>query len=439
VRRFLVLTVCLAGAAAFAPAPARALSEPDVNPVTTASEDTPSLLSPKPHAAHNPLLKRSRNYRGVQAGSWMLYPSLFGGAIYDNNLVWSTHKPVRAAGVRINPRIVAERDAGIHKTTAHAEVDARLYPWLTYGQATGASVGLTHVWQAQRDLTIRANVLYERKAMHISGGAVATPGGGYAMLASPLVSDNFSAGAAIRKSFGRLFLGLSLDTTKTLFSDLRTSTGVFSQAYRDSLVTRLTARGGWWLTPALYGFTEAAGNIRDIADGSLTSRGYRASVGLGTDRISLFRGEIFGGVQRQNYQRAILTEAATPVFGGKIFWYPTRAFTVRASLDQTFTDSSMPTPANPGGFPARVTTALLHVHYHMARDWSVVWRGGFDHSVYLGVIRRDNGWHTGATFTYDIYRNMTASLDYEFQRVNSNAANASLKRNAVTLGVRYRY
>lgn len=437
-RPFLLLTSMLA-AAAFAAAPARAGDEPDVNPVTTASEDTLSLLSPKPHSAHNPLLKRSRNYRGLQVGSWMLYPSVFAGAIYDNNLVWSMHRPVHALGVRLNPRIVAERDAGIHKTTAHAEVDARMFPWLTYGQATSASVGLAHVWQARRDLTIKANVLYERKALHISGGAVATPGGGYAMVASPLASDNFSASAAIQKSFGRFFLGLSLDSTKSLYGDLRTASGVVDQSFRDSLVTKATARAGWWLTPAIYGFGEGVGNIRDIAGGALNSRGWRAIAGLGTDRFSLFRGELFAGVQRQSYQRAILSESSSPVFGGKIFWYPTRAWTVRASLDQSFTDSSIPTPGNPAGFPARVTTALLHVHYHMARDWSAVWRGGFDHSVYLGVIRRDNGWQTGATFTYDIYRNMTAALDYEFRRVTSTAANASFTRNAVTLGVRYRY
>lgn len=418
---------------------ARAQSEPDVKAVTTASDDTLSLLSPKPHAAHNPLLKRSRNYRGVPVGSWMLYPSLFAGALLDGNLVWSTRNPVRAAGLRINPSIVAERDAGIHRTIAHAEVDARLFPSLSYGQATGASVGLAHVWDVRRDLTIKGNVLYERKTMHIAGGAVATPGGGFALLASPLASDNFSASVAAQKSFGRLFVGLSFDATRTMFGDLRTSGGVFSQSYRDGLTTRATARGGMWLTPMLYGFGEASGNIRDIADSSLTSRGYRVTGGLGSDRISLFRGEVFAGAHRQTYQRSALTEATAPVFGGKIYWYPTRALTVRASFDQRFTDSSMPTPTNPNGYPARVTSALLHVHYHLARDWSAIWRAGFDRSVYLGVIRRDNGWHTGATFTYDIYRNMTASLDYEFQSVNSNAANASFTRNAVALGVRYRY
>ena len=127
------------------------------------------------------------------------------------------------------------------------------------------------------------------------------------------------------------------------------------------------------------------------------------------------------------------------MFGGRLFWYPTRALTVRASLDQTFTDSSLPTPLNPNGNPARVGSALLHVHYHMARDWSAIWRLGFDRSVYLGSLRRDNGWRTGATFSYDLYRNMSVSLDYEFQSVHSNAAHASYIRHAASLGLRYRY
>ena len=295
------LALCLAATLAATPARAAA-DEPELPAATTAGEDALSILVPRPHAAHNPLTKRSRDYRGLPFGDWMLYPSVLVGGVADSNLVWSERQPVRAAGVRISPRVIAERNVGLHKTTAYAEADARLFPTLAYGAAINAQVGLAHVWEVQRDLIVKARVQYDRKALHISGGAFALPGGGYALLATPLVADQGLAEAAIQKSFGRLFVGLSLDATRTLYHDLRTTGGVFPQSYRDSLTTRRGARGGLWISPALYAFGEAMGNLREISQADLSSRGYRLTAGLGSDRLSLFRGEIFAGLQRQHYQ-----------------------------------------------------------------------------------------------------------------------------------------
>lgn len=435
-RRLLISLVGAGLAAGLSSGFARAQGAPTP---TSVAEDTLSLLAPKPHSAINPLTKRSRDYRGLALGDWILYPTFAAGAIYDSNLVWSTRNRVQAGGLRLNPTLIAQREAGPHKTTVYAEIDARLYPTLTYGDAVNAQAGVAHIWEIQRDLIVKAKAEYTRKALHISGGVAALPGGGFSTLASPLVSDQFSGALAAQKSFGRMFAGLSLETAKTFYDSLRTTAGTFSQGYRDSLVASLGARGGVWFTPALYGFAEALGNIRALEDASYDSKGYRVTAGVGSDRLSLFRGEVFAGVHRQYYDNPLLSATASPVFGGKIFWYPTRAITLRASLDQTFSDSSMPTPGNPNGFPARVTSAQVAVSYQIAKSWSAAWRAAYDNSVYLASIRRDNGWRTGATLAYDVYRNAAITLDYDVQRVNSNAVDASFTRNAVNLGLKYRY
>ena len=422
--------------AAFAAAPARAQSPPTP---TSVAEEALSLLAPKPHSSVNPLTRRSRDYRGLALGDWILYPTINLGAIYDSNLVWSTRHPVQAAGLRLNPALVAQRDSGPHRTTLYADVDARLYPTLAYGDAVNAQLGAAHVWEIARDLSVSARAEYTRKAQHISGGVAALPGGGFSTLASPLVYDQLSGALAVHKSFGRMFAGLSLEAAKTYYDSLRTTSGTFSQSYRDSFAVSLGARGGFWFTPALYAFAETIGNVREIEASTYDSKGYRVVAGLGSDRISLFRGEIFAGVHRQNYDNPLIAAAASPILGGKIFWYPTRAITVRAALDQTFSDSSMPTPGNPAGFPARQTSAQAHVTYQMSKSWQAAWRIAFEHSAYLGTIRRDNGWRTGATLAYDLYRNVALTLDYEFQRLHSIAPDASYVRNAVNLGMKYRY
>ena len=409
-----------------------------VSDPTSASEDMIALLMPKPHAASNPLLKPSREYRGMAMGDWMFYPTALVGVVYDDNLVWSTTNKVSAVGTRFKPRLVAVRDEGIHKTTAYGEVDARLYPSLTHNNTINGQAGLEHVWEVERDFTIKAKAEYEHKALHISGGLVSTPSG-VSTLATPLQSDQLMASLTAQKSFGKAFVGGSLETRKTLYGPLDTAAGKFSQQYRDSFVNTATLRGGYWFAPSAYVFAEGGGNMRDYTGSAYASKGYRAVAGLGTDRLSLFRGEIFGGIQQQFYEHHVVKTATSPVFGGKIFWYPTRALTVRLAVDQTFSDSSTPTPSNPGGYPQRVTAAQLSINYQFARDLYLAARVGYDRAAYLGVDRRDTAWRAGASLSYDMYRSLGIVLDYDYTQLVSTAPNASYTRNAVTVSLKYQY
>lgn len=405
---------------------------------TSASDDMLALLMPKPHAPSNPLLKPSREYRGIAAGDWMFYPSALVGVVYDDNLVWSTSKQVSAVGTRFRPRLVAVRDAGIHKTTVHGEVDARLYPSLTHNNTVNGQVGLEHAWEVERDFTIKMKADYEHKAFHISGGLVSTPSG-VTTLATPLQSDQLMASLTAQKSFGKAFVGGSVETRKTVYGPLDTPAGKFSQHYRDSFVNTATMRGGYWVAPTAYVFAEGSGNVRDYTSSAYASKGYRAIAGLGTDRLSLFRGEVFAGIQQQFYERHAVKTATSPVFGGKVFWYPTRALTVRLVVDQTFSDSSIPTPGNPGGYPQRVTAAQLNINYQFARDLHLAARVGHDSATYVGVARRDTAWRAGVSLSYDMYRNLGVVLDYDYTQLVSTAPNASYTRNAVTLSVKYQY
>ena len=406
---------------------------------SSASDDTFSLLSPKPLASVNPLLQPSRDYRGLDFADWLFYPTFSAGAIYNDNLFLTARNHVSAIGTRLHPALIAERDAGIHKTTIYGDADARLYPDLAAANAVDARAGFSHIWEAQRDLVIKLQGQYDHKTLLTNGGLVLTPTGASGTLVGLQSYNQYQTAASVQKSFDWLFVGLAGGVVKTTYDQLDTTGGKLSQNYRDSLVTTVSARGGYWISPAFYAYTEAVGNFRDYADASYNSQGYRVVGGLGSDRISLFRGEIYGGYQQQIYDKALKGSLASPVFGGKIYWYPTRDWTVRASLDETFTDSSTPTPTNPLGNPARRTSARLSLSYQLARDWSASWFGGFDHSVYLGSPRLDDSYMTGANLTYGIYRNLGVTLNYTFIRVNSNAALSSYSCNVISMGATYKY
>lgn len=431
------LVVAIWGGAALAGATSCASAQTNLTRASL-SEETLALLAPVPLSAKNPLLRPHRDYQGVPLADWLLYPSVSLGAVYDDNLGWAPRHPRRAAGFRVAPSIAAERDVDGHRLALFADGDARFYPTVPKAQSIDGAVGGAYQWRVTPELTVKASAKYAHASLPVGSGLAQTPAG-VTTLVSPLVTDKGEASLAVQKAFGRAFVGLSLDSAKMVFSPLDTASGRISQSYRDSWVNTVTARGGVWIGPTIYAFGEAAGNKRDYTNSPYGSKGYRAVAGLGSDRISLFRGEIYVGAQRQIYDAAARWSASSPVLGGKLFWYPLRTLTVRASLDETFTDSSLPTPGNPLGAPARATNAELSVQHQITRDILIAWRLGYEVERYLRTVRTDRILRAGVGLSYSPRRNLDVTLDYEYSRAASSEATAGFHRNVANAGLKYRF
>ena len=420
---------------AFAPGLASAQQAPEP---TSVSDDTIALLAPVRHDTKNPLMRPGREYRGVPFESWMLYPSIIAGVTFDDNLVWSRTNKIAAPGLRMAPEIVAVREVGGSKTTLFGSVDARIYPGVGRADTVSARAGVEQVWTPTHDLTIKGKLEYDRTGLAIGSNFIVN-NNVLSTIASPQISDRLKGTVAVQKTFGRMFVGLSLDAAATAYHAFETSTGWSPQSYRNSRVETATVRIGGWITPAIYAFGEASGNARDYTNAPYNSRGYRAIAGVGSDRISLFRGEVYAGVQQQFYRNGIIGTASSPVIGGQIYWYPTRWITVRAALDQTFTDSSLPTPANPNGYPSKATTARLSAVFKPFKDFTATWRASYEHTTYLASTRRDNGWRTGIEAGYHFTHNIELLGSYEFSKIYSTDAFGGYTRNSVSLGMKYRY
>src|SRR5215510_4487201 len=73
--------------------------------------------------------------QGLVVGNWKFFPSLFVGAVYDDNFIHSARGTNHSSGVnlRVSPRLTASFDAtgdsgeGIHKITPYVIVDARAF------------------------------------------------------------------------------------------------------------------------------------------------------------------------------------------------------------------------------------------------------------------------------------------------------------------------
>jgi hypothetical protein len=124
-----------------------------------------------------------------------------------------------------------------------------------------------------------------------------------------------------------------------------------------------TVRGGFFVLPDLYAYLEGSGDSRNFATRTLSSSGYRAVGGLGSDQIGLFKGEVYGGFQTEAFSSTIGTTSGT-TFGGRAYYYPLPELTVDAFLDRAIGVTLLASaPESAAGASARVTTALTRATY----------------------------------------------------------------------------
>jgi Putative beta-barrel porin 2 len=387
----------------------------------------------------NPLDAPSREYTGAPVMGWILYASILSGAVFDDNLYQTPTNQTKSWGIRLLPSIEAIRNNGIHKTKIYGFVDARFYGEDEQGDVYNSEAGIEHVWEAQRDLIFRFKGDASRTTDTSNGGIVATPTG-FDTIEAPLTYNQFSGGASVYKSFDRIYFGLAGEVGRATFEDIEDSLGaVIPQGYRDQTAYLVKERLGAFISPVFYAFVESSQNWRQYADSSFNSDGQRIVGGVGSDRISLFRGEIYAGYQQQNYENPAFGTVSNFAFGGKVAWYPMRELTVRVSADRGINEATLYTPGNVTGSPIEDTGALLQADYRLTDIWSLSTRLGYDFIRYTQTTRKDNQWLAGLTASYFIWRDLALTFDYEYIDLNSNFAANDFSRNIYTFGGTYKF
>jgi uncharacterized protein (PEP-CTERM system associated) len=101
--------------------------------------------------------------------------------------------------------------------------------------------------------------------------------------------------------------------------------------------------------------------------------------------------------------------------------------------------STLLQPNLPVGSPVLVSTAILQTTYALSQQWSIGARVGYTRADYFNFDRLDNGWMAGASFNYQIWRNLNLTLDYQYSTVDSNVPGNDFSRNTYTAGLTYRY
>ena len=414
-----------------APRTALAQSTP---PIPIADSET--FLSPEATRGATPLEPPTSDYAGIHAGPWALFPSLFSGVAYNDNLYETTHNRVGDAASRTTPTFLAVNDSGVNKLSLYAALDSYFYFHYGREDTINGRLGLQDVWEIQRDLVFKLSGDISRQTDTIDSGQIVG-----ASTVLPLHFWQYQASASLLKSFNPTFVGVGGTFVRQSFDNAnQTDGGPIAEYYRDLDVSTIAARAGYYIGPTIYTYAETTANQQIFYNDRLyDSRGYQIVGGLGADQLSLFKGEIYGGYQEQRYSASIGGTRGGAAFGGKIAWLPTEFLSVTANLGESLSTSVASELTPTLASATKTTAANLTIAYALARTWSASAHLNFANSNYIGSSRVDDDWSAGVTLNRRIWENLDATADYQLTRVDSNYANASFTQNVISLGLTYKY
>jgi hypothetical protein len=405
----------------------------------------PALMAPPVIVTRDdPFVRPGREYGALPVGMWLLYPTVFFGAIYDDNVRQTSVDRKASWGGRLVPSLLAEATDGIHKSTFYGMADIRGYANSDVSNADtlAARTGFIQRYQPMADLVFNAQVDYTRQrdlfstfGIDHSVTTLNPTAVGLMPVANPLAYNQLSATGSVQKNFDRAFVSFSGSVVDIVYD---TNPALLAPS-PDGVAYTGVARGGFWFTPFLYAYAEGAVDQRRYTTAEFNSNGYRTVGGLGTDQIGLFRGEVYGGYQSERHEFGPLGTVNGSVLGARVYYYPTRELTIAASVDESIGVSLLEMAPGSVGSSTKATSALVQATYALAREWSASARFGFIHTDFVNTVRRDDAWMAGATVTYSVWRNFGLTFDYQYIQLNSNVPLQGFTRNVVMLGGTYKY
>jgi len=390
---------------------------------------------------------------GIPYGNWVLYPTIFVGAVYNDNVYQTPSNQTSAVGMRLTPSIEADQDNGLHKTTVYANSDAQLFPGHNANSGQTASTvsgraGLSHLWAPTDDLSVHISGDFTRMdgAFGSTLAANSSVNSAASFVGSPTsmnvagyrqFSDQTTGAVTVEdKLTNQIFVRSGLGVQQIIYE--RPPIGVSSSL--NGIDYNAFGRFGFWISPLLNAFAETGGDLRRYSNAPLSdTNSYRVVGGLSSDLIGLFRGEIYGGFQKQFSTQNAFAPILAPTFGGKISYYPLPYLTIAASLDQGFGSAT----GSVGGVPGASSSTLqarLQADYEMFEYWRASVRAGFVETRYSDSQKLSDSLLAGAGVSYSFWRNMALTLDYQYTESASNGfGRASYPDNTVSIGVTYHY
>ena len=315
--------------------------------------------------------------QGLVLGRWLVYPSFFGGYTFNDN-VFATHNyRVGLSGLTIAPSLEAGLDNGLWRTNVSFGASTTIYPG-TGGQtrsnyALGTTVNdapptnvtghlsVSETWMPKADWAVIGSGNFVRTqglfgaSSPTNGFGLGTPG-----VTAPAFTPSYipTIGTFSSQQQYTNMYGGQLSVQKTINERTSLSGSVFAQGVSyDSApsTTQLVGgvpvnlggssgpsgmsyganlRGSFYATPQIYVFAQPGVSFQRFDTYQDNSNGWQANVGVGSNLIGLFNGEIYGGWQSQSSVYGYFGTQSAPSYGANIRYLPTPLLTISLTVQQ---------------------------------------------------------------------------------------------------------
>ena len=447
--------------------------------------------------AHNSYLSGGANFNGgasngggpdicggFPVGEWLFSPSIRLYSLYSDNLFLGPSNPTNVFGFGATPSLSAQWTDGIHTSALFASVTSEQYPTNNLINKFDRMATFTQTYSPLPDLTFTAEGNYSHTTVTSSltnsipdlittpvtaptllpNGNTQLPNGNIVSPTGQVVGningpsaangvsvvnpfDQYTGTATVSKIFNGGILAVSGAVAQTDYA-LEQNPGTTS-SFSSFTTQTVRGNGAFWLGPVLYAYSNATLSMRANGEGiNPNTQVYMVQGGIGTRQFGLFRSSVYLGYQGANADGSGPTGGQQ--YGTQISYYPTLAWTISASIDQTINKA----PANAVSMLAlsvsspeqialssstKVTHSSLQTQYQISPQWTAVGNASYTHIYYYGSPRLDDAWEADAQLNYDIWRNMTLSWEYQYTAILSNAPGVTAKRNYTTMSATYRF
>ena len=242
---------------------------------------------------------------------------------------------------------------------------------------------------------------------------------------SPTISSQ--VGRSVTKTFNQAFVTLGGTAFYILFDHPDNIPAPF-QTSHDGAKYWVTGRVGYNVSRSFYVFAEGDGIFQRFNNSVFNTNGYRVIGGVGSDdpRVcSVVKS--MADIRLRTAERRIT--AGCPRLGHphrrqqRCLWWPSYllpdpVLDDYGAVDQTLGISTSLSPSVPQGVPTRRPRAILQTTYGISRIGRSAPGAATRKATSLGCPGCNNhGWLAGASFNYEIWRNLLLTLDYQYTTV----------------------
>jgi hypothetical protein len=421
----------------------------------------------------------------IPVGEWLLYPSLRAYSLYSDNLFLAPTAPTKVLGFGTTPSLTAQWTNGIHTTTIFGNIDTQYYPTNTIINTFDREATITQKYAPLPDLTFTAVGDYTHKTIgsaltnsipttvntpvatptllpngniELPNGNIVAPNGQILGQVNPALAnsgttivnpyDQYTATGSVSKIFNGASLTLSSSVAST---DYQLTQGTGPTSFTSFTTESFTEGSSIALGPLFYAYSNGSFSMRnENTSVDANSDAYRVVGGIGTRQFGLFRASGYFGHQGSDVEGS--GTAGGNVYGGTVSYYPTLVWTIIARFDQTDNISSQSVASTqalalPTNSPVQIplssstfiSTPSLQTTYQISPKWTFLGDFTYSHIEYIGSPALTDAWFASATLSYEIWRNMTLTGQYQFANIVSNVAGESAQRNLVMLSADYRF